>query len=533
MADAAAITKRLGELKSARGVHESTWRECFDLTYPLRGDGLGETMMSAASGQAKHVKILDGTATDSTRMLASAIMSGLTPANSRWFELDVDQETEEERQWFDSAAETLWVNIHQANFDAEAYEACLDMVVAGWFALYIDEDRERGGLAFEQWPLGGCYVASTRSDGRIDTIYREHCMSAAAAVAKFSADALSPQTAALATKKPDEDVSFIHAIYPRETYAVNARMSKNLPFASCVVETKTKHNVRESGFHEFPVVVPRWLRIPRSSYGVGPVYDALPDIRMLNELKGMELASADIAIAGMWIAEDDGVLNPRTLKIGPRKVITASSVDSMKPLSTGSDFKLSEYLVTSLQAAIRKVLMSDQLQPQEGPAMTATEVHVRVQLIRQLLGPIYGRLQAEYLQPLVERCFALAYRAGVFGQAPQSLAGREFAVKYVSPMARAQRLEDVTAIERLYDNIAQVAAARQDPSVFDYVNDEEAIEQTAEGLGVPAGVLRLPEDVAAIRAQRQQQQADAQKQAHVMQMQQTMTEAAAKQQANA
>jgi hypothetical protein len=37
----------------------------------------------------------------------------------------------------------------------------------------------------------------------------------------------------------------------------------------------------------------------------------------------------------MWIAEDDGVLNPRTMKVGPRKVIVANSVDSMKPLDLG------------------------------------------------------------------------------------------------------------------------------------------------------------------------------------------------------
>lgn len=532
MIDPSAICKRLGELKSGRSVHEVTWRECFDYTYPLRGDGFTESRLTAPQGDAKRAKILDSTATDSMRMLASAIMSGLTPANSRWFELDVDMETEEERQWFDAAADTLWTNIHQANFDAEAYEGALDIVGAGWEVLFIDEDRRRGGLTFQQWPISSCYLASTRADGRVDTIYREHCMPAAAAIAEFGELAVSKQVRDLAKAKPDEEVQFIHAIYPRENARDGARMARNLPFASVVVESKSKHVVRESGFHEFPCVAPRWLRIPNTSYGVGPVYDALADIRMLNELKGMELSSADVAISGMWIAEDDGVLSPRTIKIGPRKVIVANSVDSMKALQTGSDFKLAEFLVEGLQASIRKVLMSDQLQPRDGPAMTATEVHVRVQLIRQLLGPIYGRLQAEYLQPLVERCFALAYRAGALGQAPQSLAGKEFSVKYVSPMARAQRLEDVTAIERLYANIGAVAQAKQDPSVFDLVDDNEAIEKTAEGLGVPAGVLRMPEQVQAIREQRAQQQAEQQKQAQAEQMQQTMVESSMKARAN-
>ncbi|KAK6697444.1 hypothetical protein SNK04_014016 [Fusarium graminearum] len=112
-------------------------------------------------------------------------------------------------------------------------------------------------------------------------------------------------------------------------------MAKNLPFASYVVESKGKHLVRESGYHEFPVIAPRWQRIPDTSYGVGPVFDALPDIRVLNELKALQLASADVAVGGMWVAEDDGVFNPRTAKLGARKILIASSTDAIKPLQTG------------------------------------------------------------------------------------------------------------------------------------------------------------------------------------------------------
>ncbi|KAK6697371.1 hypothetical protein SNK04_014123 [Fusarium graminearum] len=101
-------------------------------------------------------------------------MSGLTPANSRWFELDVDGETPDDKRYLDNAAETIWLNIHQSNFDAEGYEACLDTVAAGWFALYVDEDRERGGYSFEQWPIAGVYITSSRRDGLVDTCYREH-----------------------------------------------------------------------------------------------------------------------------------------------------------------------------------------------------------------------------------------------------------------------------------------------------------------------------------------------------------------------
>lgn len=519
----ARICKRMSELKGLRQPHENVWRDCYDYTFPLRADGFDGNVVDAQQAQARKARIFDGTATDGARTLASSIMSGLTPANSRWFELDIEDETPEEKRFFDAAAETIWMNIHQSNFDAEAYEGCLDAVAAGWFALYIDEDREQGGYAFEQWALSGVYLTSTRRDGLIDTCYREHTMSASAAVATFGEDKVSEQTRKLAKDKPDEKVAFIHAIEPRKAFVVGARLAKNLPYASLVVEAKDKHVVRESGYHEFPVVAPRWMRIPNSSYGVGPVSDALPDIRLLNELKAMQLAAADLAVAGMWIAEDDGILNPRTVKIGPRKIIVANSTESMKPLSTGSDFQMAEYLVSSLQAAIRKILMADQLQPQDGPAMTATEVHVRVELIRQLLGPIYGRLQAEYLRPLVERCFGIAYRAGVLGAAPESLSDRDYSVKYVSPMARAQRLEEVTGIQRMYEQAGTMAQARGDTGVLDRLNDAVALEIIADGLGVPSRVLLTDDEYAA----KQDAKAQAAQQAKQQQMGEAAMSAAA------
>lgn len=531
---ASQIVRRLAALKTLRSPHETVWRECFDHTYPLRGSGIDGDKLDAQSGQTKKADLLDATATDSARILASAIMSGLTPANSRWFQLDVGIESDAERRWLDDAAQTLWENIHAANFDAAGFECCVDVVCGGWFALYIDEDRDEGGLTFSQWPLAGLYCSSTQPGGRVDTVYRCYQLTAEQALKEFGEPdekdeksfGVSPKTAKLAKDKPDEKVEFVQAIYPRVPSIVNAKLAKNLPIASVTVEVGAKRIVRESGYHEMPVVVPRWMLIPDSVYGVGPVYDALPDIKTLNEIKRMELAAADLAISGMWIAEDDGVLNPRTVKVGPRKIIVANSVESMKPLKSGSDFKVAFTQAQQLQAAIRKTLMADQLQPQDGPAMTATEVHVRVGLIRQLLGPIYGRLQAEYLQPLIERVFGLAFRAGAIGAPPESLAEREFSVRYISPLARAQKLEDVTAIERLNANVAQIVQVK--PEVIDLIDADEEIRVLSDALGAPQKIIRKPEDVQALRDARAKQQQEAMKQAQAAQMQQAAGEAMVK-----
>lgn len=509
--DATQICKRLETLKTLRMPHEQVWRDCFDHSFVMRGSGLQMSPLDAQQGLDRKARIVDSTATDAGRILASALQSGMTPANARWFGLEVANADEESERWLDDKADQLHQEIHNANFDAVGFESQLDMVGAGWFAMFITEGVN-GGLVFESWPIAQCYATASRAGGPIDGIYREYTLTVTQAIqfAKERGGTVSGTTQAKELNEPDTVVQMVHCIQPRAVYAVGARMGKNMRFESCHVEKQTRHTVLESGYPEFPVVVPRWSLIPGSSYAIGPMFDALPDVRELNELKRMDKAAADIAIAGMWIATDDGVLNPRTVKVGPRKIIVANDVDSMKPLMTGSNWQLADVRIAQLQAAIRKVLMADQLQPQDGPAMTATEIHARVALLRQQLGPLFGRMQAEYLQGLIERCFMLAFRAGIFGLPPQALANRSFSIKYISPLARAQKLEDVSAIQQLNEQLTIVAVNMGKQDVLDNVDFDEQANAISEALGVPMKTMRTADQVKALRDARAQQQQAAQ-----------------------
>lgn len=522
-ADAKKILDRLAALVGRRSPYEQDWRDCFDMTFPMRGIGF-QGNQSTDTARGKNAARLDSTGTDSARTLASGLMGGITPANSRWFGLDVGDETDEERQWLDDAADTIWQNIHAANFDAAGYECCLDVVAAGWFVLFADLNREvGGGYAFEQWPLAECFISSTRQDGRADTIYRKYCMTAQQAVEHFEKRGGKPseKLRRMAMDKPYENVELVRVIEPRQLYVPGSKLSKNMPFMSCDIEVDGKHVILEQGFEEFPCAVPRWTMIPGSVYAVGPAFDALPDMLELNELVRLEKAAADMAVCGTYLVADDGVVNPKTIKMGARKLIVVADVDtSIKPLASAADFQISFTLKAQLQAQIRRTLMADQLQPQDGPQMTATEVHVRVGLIRQLLGPVYGRLQSEYLQPFVERCFGLALRAGALGQPPQSLAGRQFHVRYISPLARAQRLEDVVAMDRMETGI--ITKSQTKPELMDIYDWEEADRLRAQYLGVPGKLMRSDDDIKVIRdaraeeAQRQEQQQAMQQQAEAV-----------------
>ena len=512
------VIRRFGVLKGLRSKHETTWKDCQDHSFPIRNQGWDGQTEPIDGVQSTRARLYDSTGTDAARILASTVQSGITPSSLRWFGLEVEDPADDERVWLDSSAEALWTAIHAANFDAESFELMTDEVSAGWGVLFIDESRDAqgrpDGLRFSNWPLSGCYCASSQPAGVIDTLYRHYELTVEQCVSEFGIDKVSDKTRDLYhDQQYDKPVQMIHAIYPRHDAKPGGARSTSMPYASLHIEIEGCQVVRESGYHEKPFVAPRWSRIPGSIYAVGPVFDALPDIKTLNEIARMELTNADMAIAGMWIAEDDGVLNPRTVKVGPRKIIVANSVESMKPLQTGADFTVSFTKREQLSGQIRRTLMADQLPPMEGQPRTATEFYARLNLIRQMLGPVYGRLQTEYLAPLIERCFGLAFRGGLFSPPPESLRGRVFNVTYQSPQARAQKLESATAIEGIFQAVGAAAAATGDIGVWDNVDVDEGIRLGADARGVPAKIIRGADAVDRIRRDRAQAQQEAQDQA--------------------
>ena len=490
------------QMKRDRSPHERVWGDCLDYTYPRRSGGFKGSQITTEEAANTKARLSDSTATDGSRTLAAAIMSGMTPANSLWVGYDVPGASlgRDDRAWLDGAARTVWRNIHSGTWDADGYETVLDTVCAGWGAIYIDA-HPQGGFRFVRWPISQVYLASSQPENIPDIVYRSFSLTAAQAVGHFG-EAVG-RDILLAHKSGSTDrFEFLHAIEPRE--GKRGPFAKNMPYASIKASLHDKRVLAEGGYNEMPVIVPRWMAMPDGPYADGPVFEALPDIKRLNELKRMELAAADIAVGGMWVAVDDGVVNPRTLKVGGRVVIPVTNTDNIKELRSGQQFTVSEYMINGMQRQIRRVLMADQLEPRDGPAMTATEVHARMGLVRQLLGPVYGRLQAELLGPLVVRCFGIAQRAGALGDMPANLSGRSASIVYLSPLARAQKLEEVSAIERLFVYATGIGQAY--PQALDVLDPDTAVRLVGESLVVPHQVLRSEEAVTNLRAERSEEQ---------------------------
>jgi len=516
-ANADQLKRRNAELTGAKQLHQQVWRDCADVTFPARAHGLDNQIITANDAQQRKSIIYDATAGDACKVGAATIMGSMVPSNVLWFGIDIGETADEEAAYLEEFAKFMWSNIHSANFDAEAMDAMLDAMWAGWFVLYEDEAPD-GGYYFELWPIGQCKIASSRSGASIDTVYREWEYTVSQCVAEYGIDAVSDKTRDLYNdKKFDIKVKLLHAIEPRALYVVGGQFGKQLPFSSCHMEIDSGHILRESGYHEFPCMVPRWSRLPSSAYATGPMSDALPDVRTLNEVVKWGLMGAELVIAPPMKATDDGVFNSKNFRMGARKIVVVGDMDNLAPIITGGKVEFAEIKAERLQSAVRKMLFADQLPPADGPVKTAYEWSVRVDMLRKILGPMFARFQAEFLNVLIERTFGITWRANersgyrLVGRPPDSLLGRTFSVRYLSPLARAQRMEEVASMDRYEAALAQEAAV--DPSVLDVYDLDEAARERSRLLGVPQRLMRDPKKVDQLRktraeaAQAQQQQA--------------------------
>lgn len=515
------IVRKLTDLKTRRTPLEGHIRECYRYTNPVRGMmfGSGDALLSADSIQsaaaASTASLYDSTGDDSAGLVASALVSNLTPANSRWFGYRSEKRGKALDTWLDEACTRVHSEIHSSNYDAPAYEALYDTAISGQCALYIEDGKDTT-YHFELWPLAQCWAESSVRDGLVDTIFYQFTLTAEQAVNEYGAKKVPEKIVKALEKKPYTTFRFVQAIFPRSQKKAGVR-GKLLRYSSMHVELDTKTVVRDSGYHEFPVVFPRWMKLPGSCYAQGPVSRALPDIKSLNEAKRLTFANADMAIAGMWGAVDDGVINPKTVRIGARKVVMMASKDSFFPLQPGGKFDLAMLVTEDLKKSIRRIMMSDLLETNtEGPAKTATEWHYRVNLIRQLLGPMFGRIQSEYLIPLVWRCFWIAYRKGLLGELPQEASGGSLQLQFQGPLARAQKQEELAGMDR-YENTL-FALARVKPEVLDNYDLDQAVRHRADLQGIPARLIVDAKQVMAARKQREDNSAKVNQQQAMMEM---------------
>ncbi|MDO9708695.1 portal protein [Paracraurococcus lichenis] len=456
------ILARFGRALERRRPLEPLWQACYDHVLPHAADAPA---------------LFDATAADAAEQLAASLLAELTPPWSRWFGLAPARPTADRAaaEALEEAATTLQGHFDRSNFVVEMHQAFLDLVVAGTGLLLVEEAPlgEASAFRFAAVPVRSA-VLEEGPDGRLSTVYRQMRLTAAQLRARFPRAELPEalQRAAAADDPAPQPV--LEALWP-ERGATR--------YAAILADPAQPLLLAEGRFAESPAIAFRWLKAPGESYGRGPVMKALPDIRTANKVVELVLKNASIAVTGIWQAEDDGVLNPDTVKLVPGAIIPkAPGSAGLTPLAAPGNFDVSQLVLQELRARIRTALLADRIGPLQDARMTATEVLERGAQTARLLGATYGRLQAELLTPLVTRCLAILRRRGEIP--PLLLDGSGVALRYESPLARLQGRADAANTLLFLQSAAQLggeAAAQIDAGA--------ATRWLAKTLGAPAEVL--------------------------------------------
>jgi hypothetical protein len=511
MADdlAKTLLRRFDAMASERHAWEAQWQEIAELINPMRAEFTG----ARTPGSKRTEKIFDGTAGIAAENLGAGLYGLMTNPGNVWFELrsEIDElnELDEARLWLDQASRRMR-EAFAANgnrFYNRVIDLYADVVGFGTGVFYVDETVGRGQLHFSCRHLAECYIAENAQE-QVDTLFRKFRYTARQAVQSWG-DAVSAPVAKAATTEPERMFTFLHAVLPGEEYP--GRPPAGRGFASAYVEVESKSLLAEGGYYEFPYMVPRWATRSRAVYGDSQAMLVLPDTKMLNAMSKTTIIGAQKQVDPSLLATDE--LAMRGLKTSPGQIIYGgldphTGRELIRPLITGANVGLGLEMENQRRQAIREGFYASLLLMVQQPNMTATEFLGRQEEKLRLMGPHLGRVQSEFSDPLIDRVFGLMFRGGAFQPLPPSLARYpKLTVRYVSPLARAQKASEANALLRTAEAMTPIASLN--PEIWDNFDTDKWARGVADGFGVPAPIMRDPRAVAELRQERSQAQAAA------------------------
>ena len=503
------IVRRFEELASERSSWESHWEDIAKRVF------LRQAFFTTKGtpGARNTAEMFDATASLALERYAAAIESMLTPRTQRWHGLTVAddelQDNHDIKLYLDTLSSILFRSRYapRANFASQSHECYMSNGAFGSSTLFITENPGKH-LIYRAIHLSETYY-SENSSGVIDTVFRKFELTARQAAQEFGYDKLPSRVKdAFDKKKETAKFEFLHLVCPNEEIKPGRKDHKGMPFCSIYTALADKQVISEGGFRTFPYAIGRNVTAPREIYGRSPAMTILPGIKIANAMKRTILKSGEKAVDPPLMLADDGALQPFSLRPGALNygTLDAEGRELVKPLNAGQyRFDVGLQLLEQERKLINDAFLVTLFQILvDAPSMTATEALIRAQEKGALLAPTGGRLQSEFLGPMIQREIDILARAGALPPIPRSLleAGVDLIdIEYTSPLSKAQRAEDGVAIMRTLEAVTPLA--QFDPSVL-RVFDADAIARELGSInGVPQKIYRTPEKLKEMEEQEQ------------------------------
>ena len=451
-------------------------------------------------GELRGARVYDTTAIEATKTFVSKLHTAMTPPQTQWAFYSVDSiwadqnpdQAQEAQQILDNYMRILFTYLHDSNFDVVINECYFDLAI-GTSCLVCNSYTDKQPLLFTSIPMDKLAIEEAMT-GRIESWYRNWDNTKIGEIKIRWPKAVIPADLEQ-DMKLDINAS-VSKIYEGVMY-MPAQEKKY-----CYVVCTEDHILYKDSFEVSPGIVWRFQKINNDVYGRGPIMDALPSIVSLNELARIELAAANLNTFRPYMAFSDTVFNPHTFKMQPMSIIPISSIGvngqvPLIPLPDTSNPQFSQMTIMDLRLQIRSLLFADSAIPDGKQPASATELMITQQELAQRIGPLFSRLQQEFLFPVIERVGHVLDKMGILPK--PDLKGVKFAFQYRSPLALAKGQEQIARFTQYFQILQgimgpEMASAFVNPGEFPwmladlmqidtrFLNDKVGVQEAMQNL---------------------------------------------------
>jgi len=510
-------TRRIEMLQQQRAVFNNVWDQISEVVRP---EAASFTGTYDTPGRKAGARLLDAVGQHSCELLAAGFYSLLTNPQTKWFDLQTTNPTLRDlpqvKQWLIDSSQVLATEMQrpQTGFTQALQEFYLDYCAFGNGILYTTSTPDSHALQFIALPLQECFFLEG-PDNQVASLYRKYRRKVAEVVDFFTLPAVSKDVHdAYLAGRYDESVDLLHVIEP-SSQALS--QWNTLAYSNIYIDLSHKHIMHQGGFHERPFQVARFRKTSYEIYGRGPGHTALPDLQTLQEVMKTTLKAAQKLVDPPLAIPDAAFIEPVNLKPGAVTFYRPDGPnDQIIPLNGNADPSWGFQTAQDIRNRIRSMFYVDQLQLNEGPQMTATEVLQRTEEKMRMMGPVVGRAMTELLSPLIERSFYILYRKGLLPSAPPQVleSWPGLSIVYLSPFAKVLDQNEANGIMRVTQLISPFMDVN--PEVMDIFSTDNIARRLMDMYAIYPACVRTEEEVAALRTQR----AEAAQQQQMVQMMQ-------------
>ena len=315
-----------------------------------------------------------------------------------------------------------------------------------------------------------------------------------------------------AGSRPDqvERLTYIQAVQPNDEYTPGRLGPKGKPWLSTHVCMEMATVVKQGGMYEPNFSAPRWDVDGNEAFGRGLGYLTLAAGTKLQAMTRDNLQAGALAArppmgtTGTRSMRRDAKIAPGAFLHG---AVSHTGQQLVRPMFTFNGLPITIEQEKHAKEEVENGWHAALLSLTGRTGLGNLEVIERMEERLRLNAPFLGRMQSEGLTAVLERRFAMLFRAGQIPDPPKEMAGKPLEMKFTSVAAMAQKSQEGVAVARILEDAYKLASSNpsQADAVWDKVDIDASMDVLAEARGAPATIMRSPEEVQRRREERAKQ----------------------------